>query len=272
MHIIHGCRTFRLYKSYIIAINFPFTKMSFYLTLPSNSSFRYYPDNKVTNFFTKLPKPIQLDRSYEVALVGIIYPHTWSNVQDGENIITFTEGANLPAKCYLPPGHYNSPASIIRVMNRELQKIAKDKVEFKFHTFSRKVSVSMEEGCKISLGQRLSEQLGYARSSILQKSGYGQQAVNLNRSLPSLYVYCDLVEPQFVGDSLSPLLRIVNIQGKDGDIITKSYGNPRYLPLSKKYIDTVEIDIRDDTGEKVPFESGKVVATLHFRPAGTLYY
>ena len=40
---------------------------------------------------------------------------------------------------------------------------------------------------------------------------------------------------------------------------------PQYVPVSKKEFNTVEIDIRDDTGRPVPFEFGKVITTLHFR-------
>ena len=40
-------------------------------------------------------------------------------------------------------------------------------------------------------------------------------SVDINRRLIGLYVYCDLCEPQIVGDTLSPLLRIVDSKGKD---------------------------------------------------------
>ena len=78
-------------------------------------------------------------------------------------------------------------------------------------------------------------------------------------------MYCDLVEPQYVGDSLSPLLRIAKVEGSHGDLISQSFNNPHYIPIGKRSFDTVEIDIRDDTGRKIPFQSGKSVITLHFR-------
>jgi hypothetical protein len=36
------------------------------------------------------------------------------------------------------------------------------------------------------------------------------------------------------------------------------------LELQKRF-QTVEIDLRDDTGSKVPFERGRVMVTLHCR-------
>ena len=39
----------------------------------------------------------------------------------------------------------------------------------------------------------------------------------------------------------------------------------QYCPLLQKLFQTVEIDLRDDTGSIVPFERGRVVVTLHCR-------
>jgi hypothetical protein len=39
----------------------------------------------------------------------------------------------------------------------------------------------------------------------------------------------------------------------------------QYCPLLQKLFQTVEIDLRDDTGYIVPFERGRVVVTLHCR-------
>ena len=61
------------------------------------------------------------------------------------------------------------------------------------------------------------------------------------------------------------LLRIVPIEGHGGQMITKTYQHIYYLPLLQKHFSTIEIDIKKDTGERVPFELGKLVVTLHFR-------
>jgi hypothetical protein len=38
----------------------------------------------------------------------------------------------------------------------------------------------------------------------------------------------------------------------------------QYCPLLQRRFQTVEIDIRNDTGSIVPFERGRVVVTLHY--------
>ena len=72
-----------------------------------------------------------------------------------------------------------------------------------------------------------------------------------------------------VGDIKAPLLRVVDAAGNFGDTTHRLYMMPQYVPVSKKEFNTVEIDIREDTGRPVPFEFGKVIATLHFVVVGT---
>ena len=53
----------------------------FYLTLPSNSSEKYYPNNTLTHFITKLHNDVSLEGEWEVGLVDIMYPRNWYNVE-----------------------------------------------------------------------------------------------------------------------------------------------------------------------------------------------
>ena len=48
-------------------------------------------------------------------------------------------------------------------------------------------------------------------------------------------------------------------------MITRVFDPIQYCPLLQRRFQTVEIDIRDDTGSIVPFERGRVVVTLHSR-------
>jgi hypothetical protein len=78
-------------------------------------------------------------------------------------------------------------------------------------------------------------------------------------------LYCPLVESRMVGDAQVPLLRIVPVEGRDGEMITRVFDPIQYCPLLQNRFQTVEIDLRDDTGSIVPFERGRVVVTLHCR-------
>ena len=75
-----------------------------------------------------------------------------------------------------------------------------------------------------------------------------------------------------MGDSKVPLLRVVDAAGNFDDLIYRLYTIPQYVTVLRKEFNTVEIDIRDDTGRSVPFQFGKVVATQHFRRSRIPYF
>ena len=77
----------------------------------------------------------------------------------------------------------------------------------------------------------------------------------------SLMIYTDLVEYNIVGDTKSPLLRcfpfIAKLKG--GDIITtgqymnyQTFSNLQFRPLLKSSFHSIDIDLRDTSGEKIP--------------------
>ena len=83
--------------------------------------------------------------------------------------------------------------------------------------------------------------------------------------MSTIYVYCDIVEPQVVGDTNAQLLKTIPVEGKFGDVIAKTFTNIQYVHIQTRSFENIEILLRDDTGDPVPFERGKVVNTLHFR-------
>jgi hypothetical protein len=62
-----------------------------------------------------------------------------------------------------------------------------------------------------------------------------------------------------------PLLRIVPVERRDREMITRVFDPIQYSPLLQRRLQTVEIDLRNDTDSIVLFERGRVVVTLHCR-------
>ena len=77
---------------------------------------------------------------------------------------------------------------------------------------------------------------------------------DVKKGLNSLYVYCPLVEPRMVGDAQVPLLRILPVERRVGEMITRVFDPIQSCPLLQRRFQTVKIDIRDDTGSIVPIE------------------
>ena len=65
---------------------------SFYVGLPSNASYEYFPDNKLHSYKTKIPKLPINSGSWEVGTTEIQYPARWPNIIDVKVWIKFANG------------------------------------------------------------------------------------------------------------------------------------------------------------------------------------
>ena len=88
---------------------------------------------------------------------------------------------------------------------------------------------------------------------------------NLSSNIRSVYVYCDLLKHVPVGVTKAPLLRIVDKSSELEGNVHRVFDPTLYVPLQKKCFDTVEIDTMVDTGDPVPYLSGKSFVVLEFR-------
>ena len=140
----------------------------------------------------------------------------------------------------------------------------KDELQLSFDTLNRKVTLHLQNRAEVYFSD-IRQTLGFSPNKVISRTSTAERAVDLTHGFHDLYVYCDVIQSQYVGDELVPLLRIVPVEGKDGERISKSFIRPQYLPVSRKQFETIEVNIKRDTGESVPFEVGKVLLTLHFR-------
>src|SRR6188508_1851137 len=106
----------------------------FYLTLPSNSSSKYFPSNTLTHFVTKLHNDVTLSGEWEVALVDIMYPQNWYNVIGQYIDVSFNATIDIEPEIYpeeglspilehrveIPSGYYGSMAEMVKVLNTSI--------------------------------------------------------------------------------------------------------------------------------------------------------
>jgi len=251
------------------AMNHQFT-----ITLPSNSSVEYFPANTVQHYTTQLVQPIELVGSWEVAMTDILFTRRWHNVTREEGKFHFRPTADAPwYDCQMHAGFYDKPEELLKSIKGVMAMTMGDtqeprRVNFLYSTVTKKITIIIRNGAHLRLTPGMSHLLGFAGQLNFggdQVTYIASQPCDMDRGFYALYIYCDLIESVLVGDTRVPLLKIVPVKGLDGTVITKTYQNPQYHSLRQKNFSTVEIDIRDDTGRPVPFEQGRVVATLHFR-------
>ena len=288
--------------------------MSFYVTLPSNSSMDLYPNNTISAFSVSLKEPIRLETNYEVALVEMTYKHSWSlNVgklfvdlvdpnyldtfnliyHDGENIKNFAYRLNGEIVQFYLRKKYDRrfnlqqnslteentllPTTEFGITNQDYQVIEQikslqwfktlpnftaDPFRFVIHILG-KAKVRFDGNILKILNLRekwyeTSENDKWISSGVIEDTN-----PNL---IQSLFVYCDIIDYQYVGDEYVPLLRNVIVENSFPKTAIAHYDNPHYVNINKSEINSIHVEIRDDLGEKIKFDQGKVIVKLHFRP------
>ena len=214
----------------------------FYLTLPSNSSKTYFDKQDASHYFTKLHGNVRLDPSeWVVGLAEISYPATYDNIP----VCEFTAELHVPDKpdaghrsrCAVRAKHYISPQDLINDWLRGfishpnyLYYRGKRKIRLAYDKISERVTFSFDESDHVlKLSHPLAHVLGFREEDGVpyeKADGSGgiripkeihrseptvnvraHHPVNVDRLILVIYVYCDLIERQQVGDSYVQLLR-----------------------------------------------------------------
>ena len=298
------------------------TSSSFYITLPSNACKEIYPDNKASEYKTRLVRPIYLNHQYEVALVQIQFPHTWDTLHEKQkdNVIAYEVLERTPDGGYgekqysgeitIPNGYYSTivddegrkSKALLNCLQRAFDRkerhrgVEDTNIVFDYDSHTNKVVITVKKDYTLYLSNAIAQALGFkiyhpnalpteewTHRGFPNPFGESQcfpykevqpgsteitytatNAPDVDRGFYSLYVYCSLCSPQFVGDSYVPLLRIVPNAG-ERNMITMDIDNPHYVPVNVRSFDTVEMNIKNDVSENVSFQTGKVICKLHFR-------
>jgi hypothetical protein len=274
----------------------------FYIHLPSDSSLDVYPDNTIAKFSTKLARSVDLDGAYDVGLSEIIYPADYYNVDNRELDYSFgikqrnfdTDGKIVQEidrfKIQIKSDLYYTRQEFLEKINTEINtnlirlhipveivmKIdVSDRVVITITRSGPQVTVDIQEEGLIlkmffELSSQFSKRLGFDKSvSISVDDSTPHRAKNkfdLFMGKKLMYVYSDVVTYSLVGDVSVPLLRVCSLpEPSTNNTIHLSFPDIHYKPVQKSHFDTIDISINTEEGMLMPFQSGKVLITLHFR-------
>ena len=275
----------------------------FYVVLPSNSSMQYYTDNTTTHFITKLPREVKVHGDWVVGLTEIQIPSTFQHFSNDETeraaAVEFAEAIfdeksdfvnifdlqfTAEDTHYVNPGVYSDVNSLIDEINNLEKNHLRVNVERGcFAKISRICSIDQ---CPsnlhiLSFPDEIWKILGFEEKTrkragsmdFITIKNYdtvtGERPVNLAETLPNMImIYGNILEPYVTGDVQSRLLRAVSLdihQYNYGYLKVKAFSPPMYSPLLFNTFQAIEIDIRDQLGQPIPFSHGTLTVTLHFK-------
>lgn len=142
---------------------------SFFITLPSNSSMNYYPNNMLSNYVTKLPRAIELVNQYECGLNECHYPITYY-VTDDETMLhlySFLGGEQKVLDISSAGGHYKSPHMLVKQINDAISCIEPklNVARFLYNEVTQKITVRFGSDtrgwCSLVMSNAMAELLGF---------------------------------------------------------------------------------------------------------------
>jgi len=270
-----------------------------YITLSSNVCI---DGNKIAKFRTKLSKTVYLNGEWEVGLSEITYTKSWFNVLNSTLITLYDEIGNdyfpkdesTRQNFTLAAGFYDSCQKLIGEINKILGQFTEIRPpKIIYNEINNKVTVisgKIKDKFNVfpHLGDELEDLLGL-RDRNINKNIYSTEVVTNTQHIfrdthsnetivayhpmeiaagyQTLYLYTDIAYPSLIGDSSSPILRIIEVpkRYKFGETVHINYEKPHYRKLITNSFETIEISIYDDSGNLIPFQFGRVALTLHFK-------
>ncbi len=164
------------------------------------------------------------------------------------------------------PGYYSSIEAIIQMINGEIKKKTANVPDvFYYDSNSAKVYIRLPHRMKLLFYHSLNNILGFEKNSYHSHQMASMLPI-LHGGVYSLYVYCNIIKEQRVGAEKYPLLRTLPLNlAKRGQMVSYDFDDRRYCRIKSNMINTIEFEIRDDSGGIVHFGEGKAMIILHFQ-------
>ena len=273
------------------------TNDEFDVYLISTASMDIFSDNTMAAFTNRFSEPLNLSGDWRVALTEIAFPTAIKNVTDSDIYVYVDEpdtdeGDGVIRKPRTPK-HFEIPTGIYKSAEDLLDTI-RTIVPIAF-TYTRNantglITINFNENEGLTFGSnQVPSLLGFEGIPDYAQGihiGYKQLSFYsvLNRHTGSFpadmtagthfaFIYLDVIKLQTLGDTKAPVLRVINCDNKlkisdtkESTHSHKSFSNLQYKKLLKNNIGSIHVEIRSETGKRLPFiGTGKVFLALNFK-------
>ena len=181
----------------------------------------------------------------------------------------------------LSAGHYPSIDTIVSELRTAFNgsgdystNTVRD-VRVKYEKHGQKVTFFVKKNVSLHVNKELSRILGYTEAinfaNIVENSKEvrafeASRVADLHGGYYNIHVYTNIVNEQYIGDRMLPILKVVPLSNRDVEYVTKEFEYLQYVRVKNTTLDEIHVQLRRDDGTLVPFERGRVMLHLHFEP------
>ena len=250
----------------------------FNIYLFSDASSKQFKDNTPSRFTVQLPETYTL-HNYECAVIDVTLPNRILNIRDN---LFYMKTSLIEVDDYFRSGYYDTVDQLLHVLHykmvremvyeEEKERSVKPYAEYKDGRVTFQLRPPVEE---VRLYGDLANLLGFDIVTGGHVAVTGIKPITSDRVVPPIFegtsrpvfIYSNITREQCVGSVSTPLLRIVDLSGATIDDYThRIYENPQYTPLQSETFSSIELQLRDELGDLIPFNDGVSRVVLSFRP------
>lgn len=195
-----------------------------------------------------------------------VWTKYWSDLEQtmkDRGVVTSSNKKTVPAGTQLS---YIDRATMQREDEHMIHSMDYNSLRFEFNEKTHRVKLHLKyPEHHLEMSPNLQDILAIRKKNFGHFSYSSETEIDLNRARHNIFVYCDVIEDNIVGDVRAPLLRSTTVRGHYGEDVREIYNKPMYIPIKTNSFDTVEISIKSECGELIPFNYGNSCVTLHFR-------
>lgn len=256
-------------------------EQNFIINLVSNASMQVFPTNTMARFTTLLPQKIELTGEWEVAVLEVSWPAKVKNITNASFTLSRFDN-NTPSRPMhnqtIPEGYYPTIDTLVeKLLKTVYQKNENFPVSWKIDPVSEKLKMVFtgqkpeDQFIMLFKSEDLSNTLGI-RDTICCTLGNnraveGTYPVDIQGGRHTIFLYCDLIQNEILGDVQTALLRVIPLHQTDSAATCyRSFNKLQWKRLSKTNFQSVTISLCDESGQPMPFVSiGRTNLTLAFR-------
>ena len=258
--------------------------MSFYMTLPSDSSRTRFPTNRIGNYNTALARQVVLEGQYEVGLSKVLLPApkrvftevqyiTYSTLDDKsplrskyigffpECLGTFSTFKRAQRKReytqYERLNFFSKEQKIVGIP--KVVPEPNDELPFRFLLRNKNVVLQVKKNVSIQFiaAFQMARVFGFDTETVYKSTKEGSAEFTGStvytgpNNMYIMYIYCDIVEYGIVGDLLAPCIRCLPIMPTDDAPAVIRFENPHYIPVEKMYLAPFRLRLQMITERKL---------------------
>lgn len=231
-----------------------------YVTIHSQDSMDYFPDNIASDFVVRLPYKLELNGRWNVGVNQIWLTKHWFNISNAW--IQISVNGSEFEEYYLTSGCYDDNLTLLRELNLLIERVSKDAAHFTLNHLNDRVTIDVADGVMIKLSRNICTLIGWDFDTVISSSWTSEKSMDINADYRMIMVCADFISEQLFGDKVAKVVKILDCSSQYyGEMVHDNVLTDNAM-ICKDMIDTMHIQLKDRSGRVLKCIAGSCAIQL----------